>query len=71
MWAGIVGISAVAAAVGFWIASAAGTSGILVQAFAAGALLTMIIDMTWDGGMVAIAVLMLASGLIMTRSRSM
>jgi zinc transporter, ZIP family len=44
MWAGIVGISAVAAAVGFWIASAAGSSGILVQAFAAGALLTMIID---------------------------
>jgi len=44
MWAGIVGISAVAAAIGFGVASAAGSSGILVQAFAAGALLTMIID---------------------------
>ena len=28
-------------------------------------------SMTWDGGMVAIAVLMLASGLIMTRAQSM
>ncbi len=44
MWAGIVGISAAAAAIGYGIASAAGSSGILVQAFAAGALLTMIID---------------------------
>lgn len=28
-------------------------------------------SMTWDGGMVALAVLMLASGLIMSRSRRM
>lgn len=28
-------------------------------------------ELRWDGGMVAIAVLMLASGLIMTRSREM
>ena len=44
MWTGIAGLSAVAAAVGYVVASAVGSSGILVQAFAAGALLTMIID---------------------------
>ena len=44
MWAGIACLSAVAAGLGFVIATAIGTSGVLVQAFAAGALLTMIID---------------------------
>jgi ZIP family zinc transporter len=44
MWAGIASISAVAAGVGYLLASAIQSSGVLVQAFAAGALLTMIID---------------------------
>jgi ZIP family zinc transporter len=44
MWIGIAAISALAAGVGYLIASALGSNGQLVQAFAAGALLTMIID---------------------------
>jgi ZIP family zinc transporter len=44
MWLGIVGISALAAGAGYFVASAIGSNGQLVQAFAAGALLTMIID---------------------------
>ena len=44
MWAGIVALSALAAGVGAAIASFGGASGVYVQAFAAGALLTMIID---------------------------
>ncbi len=44
MWVGIAGLSALAAAVGYVVASAVGSHGLLVQAFAAGALLTMIID---------------------------
>jgi zinc transporter, ZIP family len=43
-WTVIAAVSAVAAAVGYVTASTIGSSGILVQAFAAGALLTMIID---------------------------
>lgn len=44
MWLGIIAISAAAAGIGYVIASAVGANGQLVQAFAAGALLTMIID---------------------------
>jgi zinc transporter, ZIP family len=44
MWAAIVVASAAAAAIGFSIASSIGSSGELVQAFAAGALITMIAD---------------------------
>jgi ZIP family zinc transporter len=44
MWVGIAALSATAGAIGFIVASAIGSSGILIQAFAAGALLTMIID---------------------------
>jgi hypothetical protein len=36
----------------------------------AGGSAPMMGDMTWDGGMVAVAVLMLASGLIMVRRRT-
>jgi zinc transporter, ZIP family len=44
MWVAIAALSAVAAAVGYVVASAIGSTGYLVEAFAAGALLTMIID---------------------------
>jgi zinc transporter, ZIP family len=44
MWLGILAISALAAGIGYVIASSLGSNGQLVQAFAAGALLTMIID---------------------------
>jgi ZIP family zinc transporter len=44
MWVGIAGLSSVAAGVGYVVATTIGSSGYLVQAFAAGALLTMIID---------------------------
>jgi ZIP family zinc transporter len=44
MWAVIVAASAVSAAIGFAVASSIGSSGELVQAFAAGALITMIAD---------------------------
>ena len=44
LWAGIAGVSALAAGVGYVVASAMSATGVLVQAFAAGALLTMIID---------------------------
>jgi ZIP family zinc transporter len=44
MWLGILAISALAAGVGYIVASSLGSNGQLVQAFAAGALLTMIID---------------------------
>ncbi len=44
MWAAIVVLSAVAAAIGYSLASRIGTGAELVQAFAAGALITMIAD---------------------------
>jgi ZIP family zinc transporter len=44
MWVGIAALSAVAAGVGYVVASSLGSDGTLIQAFAAGALLTMIID---------------------------
>ena len=44
MWVGIAVLAAIAAATGYLVASAIGSNGLLVQAFAAGALLTMIID---------------------------
>jgi zinc transporter, ZIP family len=44
MWAAIVAVSAVSAAIGFALASRIGSGGELVQAFAAGALITMIAD---------------------------
>ena len=44
MWAGITVLAAAASAVGYYAASALGSSGLYIQAFAAGALLTMIID---------------------------
>ena len=44
MWIGIAALSAVAAGLGYVVATTIGSSGYLVQAFAAGALLTMIID---------------------------
>ena len=44
MWGAIVAGSAAAAAFGFAIASTIGSSGELIQAFAAGALITMIAD---------------------------
>jgi zinc transporter, ZIP family len=44
LWAAIVAASAVAAAVGFAIATGIGANGELIQAFAAGALITMIAD---------------------------
>jgi ZIP family zinc transporter len=44
MLVGIAALSAVAAAIGYVVASAVGSDGLLIQAFAAGALLTMIID---------------------------
>lgn len=44
MWAVIVVISALSAAAGFFLATEIGSSGELVQAFAAGALITMIAD---------------------------
>ena len=44
MWAAIVAVSAISAALGFVFASDIGTAGELVQAFAAGALITMIAD---------------------------
>jgi ZIP family zinc transporter len=44
MWAGIVAASALAAAAGFTIASSIGSTGELIQGFAAGALITMIVD---------------------------
>jgi ZIP family zinc transporter len=44
MWGAIVAASAAAAALGFVIASTIGSNGELIQAFAAGALITMIAD---------------------------
>jgi ZIP family zinc transporter len=44
MWLGIAALSAVAAGIGYVVASSLGSDGSLIQAFAAGALLTMIID---------------------------
>lgn len=44
MWLGIAAVSAVAAGLGYLIATSLGSSGALIQAFAAGALLTMVID---------------------------
>ena len=44
MWAAIVVVSAISAAIGFAIATRIGGTGELVQAFAAGALITMIAD---------------------------
>jgi ZIP family zinc transporter len=44
MWAAIVVVSAISAAIGFAFATRIGTGGELVQAFAAGALITMIAD---------------------------
>ena len=44
MWVGIAALSALAAGLGYVIASSLGSDGTLIQAFAAGALLTMIID---------------------------
>ena len=45
MWWGIAGVSALSAAVGYWVVSGSDSrTGALVSAFAAGALLTMIAD---------------------------
>ena len=44
MWLGIATLSALAAGIGYVVASSVGSDGTLIQAFAAGALLTMIID---------------------------
>jgi ZIP family zinc transporter len=44
MWVGIAAMAAVAGAIGFVVASAIGASGLYIQAFAAGALLTMIVS---------------------------
>ena len=44
MWVGIAAVSAIAAGIGYVVATSVGSSGLLIQAFAAGALLTMIID---------------------------
>lgn len=45
MWAGIALVSALAAALGFWVVdNVSGATGAFVEAFAAGALLTMIAD---------------------------
>ncbi len=44
MWSAIVAISAIAAGLGYLLASSLSTSGELVQAFAAGSLITMIAD---------------------------
>lgn len=44
MWFGIAALSAAAGAIGFAVASAIGASGVYIQAFAAGALLTMIVS---------------------------
>jgi len=45
MWLGIAAMSAVAAALGFWVVdNVSGATGAFVEAFAAGALLTMIAD---------------------------
>ena len=44
MWVGIAALSALAAGIGYVVASSLGSDGTLIQAFAAGALLVMIID---------------------------
>jgi ZIP family zinc transporter len=44
MWAAIVAASALAAGTGFALASTIGSTGELIQGFAAGALITMIVD---------------------------
>jgi ZIP family zinc transporter len=45
LWWAIAGVSAISAAIGFAIVNNSGTlTGVLVEAFAAGALLTMIAD---------------------------
>jgi ZIP family zinc transporter len=44
MWVGVIGVAAVAAAAGALVGEASGHSGALAQAFAAGALLTMLTD---------------------------
>ena len=44
MWVGVATMSALASGIGYVVASSLGSDGTLIQAFAAGALLTMIID---------------------------
>lgn len=44
MWGGVIAVAAVAAAAGALVGEASGRSGALAQAFAAGALLTMLTD---------------------------
>jgi ZIP family zinc transporter len=44
IWLAAVAVSAVAAAIGYWLFSLRSLDGVLVQAFAAGALLTMLAD---------------------------
>jgi len=44
MWVGVIGVAALAAAAGALVGEASGHSGALAQAFAAGALLTMLTD---------------------------